>query len=273
MEQAITRIYQQKDKNKKELFKIKNKCFAIIYGMVLNGENIRKIHKKIWETTLKMPKLFLFMQKVANKSAKNINKNKTKEENADLLLLLFTSNQYNNKAKKLINHEIMEDAENQKSKAIKNYIKESRDTNKWFYMASSHTDSAKDHLPYQGKLYYDDKAPEEIIKWAYRKGLYSIQWVMGAPVWFITRPNCRHFFKSLDFDIVKKYSQKEITRRYKLHRKDGDKSLATPRGVTVEEYEDRLKMLKAMNKEHTTERLRREIQKVELLIKKWKNML
>ena len=213
------------------------------------------------------------MTKVANKSAKIMNKSKTKEENADLLLGFFNQQHFNNKAKKLINHEVMETAEKEKSKAIKGYIKDSRDNNKWFYMASSHTDSAKDHLPYQGKLYYDDKAPYEIIRWAYSKGLYSIQWVMGAPVWFITRPNCRHFFKALPFDVVKKYSQKEITRRYKLHRMDGDKSLATPKGVTVEEYEDRLKMLRAMYQEHKTERLRREIQKVELLIKKWKNLL
>lgn len=273
MEQAITRIYQQKDKNKRELFRIKNKCFATIYGMAVNGENIRKIHKKLYEITLKMPKLFLFMTKIANKSKKIIDNNKTKSENADLVLLLFNKNQYNNKAKKLINHDLMEKSEKEKGKVIKNYIKDSRIEGKWFYMASSHNDSAKDHAPYQGRLYYDDKAPEEIIRWAYSRGLYSIQWVMDGPVWFITRPNCRHFFKALNFDVVKKYNNKELIRRYKLHRMDGDKSLATPRGVTVEEYEDRLRMLKAMYQEHKTERLRREIQKVELLIKKWKKLL
>ena len=144
---------------------------------------------------------------------------------------------------------------------------------KWIYLASSHTDCAKDHLPYQGKLYYDDKAPEDVVKWAYSHGLYSIQWVMDAPAYFITRPNCRHFFKALPLDIVKQYSRKELQRRYKTHRMTGDRSLATPQGVVVEEYEDRLRMLKAMYNEHKTERLRREIQKVELLIKKWKNML
>ena len=138
MEQEITRIYQQKDKSKKELFRIKNKCFATIYGMVINGENIRKIHKKLYEITLKMPKLFLYMTKVANKSAKTVNKNKTKEENSGLLLLLFNKMQYNNGAKKLINHNLMEIAEKGKDKAIKNYIKESRDLSKWFYLASSH---------------------------------------------------------------------------------------------------------------------------------------
>ena len=241
--------------------------------MVLDGKNIREIHKKIYEITLKMPKMYLYMSTVASKSKKTINHNKTRVENADLLYLLFNKMQYNNGAKKLINHELMEKAEKEKDKVIKDYISDSREANKWFYLASSHTDSAKDHAPYQGRVYYDDKAPEEIVRWAYRKGLYSIQWVMGDPVWFITRPNCRHFFKSLPFDIIKKYNNKDLTRRYKMHRMVGDKSLATPRRVTVEEYEDRLQMLKSMYREYQTEHLRREMQKIELLIKKHKNLL
>ena len=241
--------------------------------MAVNGESVRKIHKELYKITLKMPKLFLYMAKVANKSVKTVDKRKSNQDNADMLLALFVKNQYNNRAKKLINHETMEEAERGKQKVIKNYITDARQLGKWIYLASSHNDCAKDHLAYQGKLYYDDKAPEEIIKYCYKRGLYSIQWVMGNPVWFITRPNCRHFFKALPLDVVKKYSVKELKRRYKTHRMDGDKSLATPRGVTVEEYEDRLKMLEAMYQEHKTERLRREIQKVKLLIKKWKNIL
>ena len=241
--------------------------------MVINGENVRKIHKELYKLCYKQPKLFIYMTKITNKSAKIVDRRKTKEENADLLLLFYNKQQFNNKAKKLINHEVMETAEKEKSKVIKNYINESRSVDKWIYLASSHNDSAKDHAPYQGKLYYDANAPEDVVKWCYSKGMYTLQWVMGNPVWFITRPNCRHFFKSLPTDIVKKYSAKELTRRYKMHRMDGDKSLATPRGVTVEEYEDRLKMLRAMYQQHKTEHLRREIEKVELLIKKWKKVI
>lgn len=248
--------------------------------MVLNGKNIREIHKKLFDLTIKLPeaslksaKLYAFMEKVANKTAKSVNHKKSKTENAVSIYYLFNREKLNSKSKKLINHELNENAENAKSEVIGKYLKDSRDNERWIYLASSHDDCAEDHLPYQGHLYYDEKAPENIKKWCKNRGFQTIQWVMGAPAWFITRPNCRHFFKSLTLDIVKKYSLKELTKRYKTHRMAGDKSLATPAKIAIEEYEDRLRMLKAMYNEHPTEHLRREIQKIELLIKKWKNNL
>jgi len=241
--------------------------------MVLNSENIRDIHKQLFKMTISVPRMYLFMEKVSNRSVKTINRKQTQDSNASLLLLLFMQSHYNTKVRKLINHELMEKAEEEKDETVKQYINNSRDVGKWIYLASSHADSAKDHAPYQGKLYYDDKAPDEIQNYAKKHGYKSIQWVMSGPVWFITRPNCRHFFKSLPLDVVKQYSVKELQRRYKTHRLVGDKSLSTPVKVVIEEYVDRLHMLKAMNSEYSTERLRREILKTELLIKKWKNIL
>lgn len=213
------------------------------------------------------------MVKVANKSVKTVDKRKNIEDNSAILLLLFNKMNYNNGIKKLINYDLTDKAESSKHDVINNYVDESRKDGKWIYLASSHGDCAKDHLPYQGKLYYDEKAPDYIVEYCQSKGYESIQWVMGAPAWFITRPNCRHFFKSLNFDVVKQYGIKELKRRYKTHRKVGDERLKTPAKVAVEEYEDRLRMLRGMYKEHPTEYLRREIEKIELLVKKWKNML
>lgn len=241
--------------------------------MVINGDNIRKIHKEIYKITLQMPKMYLFMSKVANKSHKYINIKNSKSENADLLLVLFKNLDYNGKIKKIINKTVTDEAEKGKENLIKNYIEDSRDDGKWIYLASSHNDCAKDHIPYQGKLYYDEKAPENIVKWCKKNGYHSIQWVMGEPAWFITRPNCRHYFKSLNFNIVNKYGVKELQRRYKTHRKEGDRDLSTPRKVAIEEYTDRLKLLRALYEKHKTEKLRREIDKTELLLKKWKKLI
>lgn len=241
--------------------------------MVLTGENVRKIHKKIYIMTLSMPKMFLPMVKIANKSAKTVNKKKTKDENADLLLLMFNRMDYNGHIKKLINREVIDQAEKSKDKVIKSTIKEARDNNKWIYIASSHNDCAEDHKLYQGKLYYDNKAPSDVVNYCKNRGMHSLQWVMDAPAWFITRPNCRHFVKALSTDIVKKYRVKELTRRYKMHREEGDRSLATPKTIAIEEYKDRLKLLQAMYAKHPTEKLRRDIQKTKLLIKKWENTL
>lgn len=241
--------------------------------MVLNGDNIHKIHKKLYEQTINTKPIFPIMAKIASKAYKTIDHRKSKEENGDILLLLFLKNDYNGKTKRIINHNLMEKSEKEKDEIINGYIKESRDLGKWIYLASSHNDCAKDHLPYQGKLYFDDKAPNDVKEYCEKRGMKTIQWVMGDPVWFITRPNCRHFFKSLPIDAVKDYSIKELTRRYKTHRSEGDKSLSTPRKIAIEEYEDRLHMLQGMYNQKPTENLRRKIEKTKILLKKWKNTL
>ena len=253
--------------------KLKNKCFATIYGMVLSGKTVREIHKRIYSMTAQMPRMYLLMSKVASKTSKTVDHRKNADENSEIILLLFGKMGYNGKAKHLINHETMETAEKSKHEVIKSYIKESESLDRWIYLASSHVDCAEDHVPFQGKLYYDNKAPEYVVEYARKHGYRSIQWVMDAPAWFITRPNCRHFFKSLPLDVVKQYSIKELQRRYKTHRMTGDTTLATPRKVAIEEYKDRLDMLKAMYHEHPTESLRRQINKIKILLKKWENKL
>ena len=241
--------------------------------MALDGKSIREIHKQLFKDTINNKKIFVFMAKVANRAVKTVDKKQTIEANGALLLLLFNHQRYNSKIKKVINHQVMEEAEDNKQKVIKEYIDYSRDKGRWIYLASSHNDCAKDHLDWQGKLYYDANAPQDVVNYCTKKGYDTIQWVMDAPVYFITRPNCRHFFKSLPLDVVKKYSTKALIKRYKTHRMDGDKSLATPKTIAIEEYEDRLKMLKGMYAQHPTEHLRREIDKTQLLIKKWKKLL
>ena len=241
--------------------------------MALSGETAHKIHKALYNLTISNKKMFAFMVKVANKAVKRYDRRADIEANSIIFMTLLSQMDYNGKIKKVINKQLVDKAESGKQKIIKNYIKDSRDTDKWIYLASSHRDSAKDHAPYQGKLYYDDKAPEDVVKYCKNRGMDSIQWVMGGPVWFITRPNCRHYFKALPLKAVKKYSVKELTRRYKTHREEGDRDLATPARVAVEEYTDRLKLYEMMYNEHPTEFLRRMIQKTKLLLKKWKNEL
>lgn len=98
----------------------------------------------------------------------------------------------------------------------------SRANNKVFYMSSIHSNPAKDHKDWQGKIYVDrywrsiladDKA---LLK---RVGAYirnhntmSVQEVCGSPVYLITRPYCKHFLISLDTDEVLENGLKKIQR-------------------------------------------------------------
>lgn len=206
--------------------------------------------------------------------------NKAKKVSADgsgllaiALFDLFKRDKSNEKAKKIINQRTQTVAEREKEDAIDNFIDKSRDNGEWFYLASSHDDCAADHLAYQGKLYVDEKAPEDVIEYARKKGLYTVQWVMNGPAWFITRPNCRHFFVSLTLKQVMKNSVKKLKKRYNTHSMEGHKALATPKTEAIAEYEDRLKLLKKLYNEYPTDTLKAEILKTEMLLKKWKKAL
>lgn len=91
-----------------------------------------------------------------------------------------------------------------------NMIQEGHSNGVVFYIAAYFGDCAIDHVDYQGKIYYDanweTNAPkdriEEIKNYIYSNKLISIQEVKGAPAWFCTRPNCRHYFQLISIDEV-----------------------------------------------------------------------
>lgn len=189
------------------------------------------------------------------------------------LLDLFNREKSNDKAKKVINHQIDTAAEEEKLDTLDNFIDNSRKNGEWFYLASSHNDCAEDHKAYQGKLYVDNKAPEDIIEYARKRGLYTMQWVTGKPVWFVTRPYCRHYFVSLRLDQVKDKSLKKLKNKHKTHSKVGNLDLQTPAKRALAEYEDRLRWLRSLYREFPSRKLKIEIDKTALLVKKWKNEL
>ncbi len=174
---------------------------------------------------------------------------------------------------RIINRVTAKKAEDEKSDLLDGFVRGSRKDGKWFYLASSHDDCAEDHIPYQGRMYVDEKAPESAIEWARQRGLYTVQWVMGAPAWFITRPNCRHYFVSLTEDEVRRKPMKRLKRKYHTHRREGDREMRTPARIAVEAYEERVRMLKGLLRERRSKRLEAELLKAEMLLRKWKERL
>ena len=249
----------------------KNKYFATIYKSVLDGDNIRSIHKKLFNDTINSKviskPLLAYAIKLSNKAKK------VEKLDADVLFMLLKKEKCNDIAKKIINHEVSKEAEIQKSAYISDFIDKSRKKGEYFYLASSHTDCALDHVKYQGRLYVDENAPEEAIQYAKSRGLYTLQWVMDAPAWFITRPNCRHYFVSLTLSQVRGKSDKKLIQKYHTHSKIGDKSMQTPAKASIEEYEDRLKFLMELYKAFPSQKVKEEILKTKLLIQKWKSLL
>ena len=159
-------------------------------------------------------------------------------------------------------------------------IQANRTMNKWFYLCSSHTDSAEDHKPWQGKVYIDENCNDpKCLALANEYHMKSYQWVIGQPVWMVTRPNCRHYFKSLTYNEVAGNSYEDLIKKHNMHREIGDRSIMqTLKGgdnveIVIKSYEERLRMHLAMNRIRPNQFLQRAIDKDRLLLKKWKNKL
>ena len=134
---------------------------------------------------------------------------------------------------------------------------------KTLWLVSWHADSAKDHEPWQGKIYSDESAPVF--------GMRTLQWLMGAPVYMLTRPNCRHYVRAISGDEAKEGADRLLD-RFRMRRAVGERGgvIQTPGNYASKErlelYEDRLKLHRYMYAESGDGHLLDAIVKDRLLI-------
>lgn len=168
---------------------------------------------------------------------------------------------------------------------------------KIFYLASKHNDSATDHKDWQGKVYIDEKwlhlnlpdsVANSIKQYILKNNIKTMQWVIGKPVWFVTRPNCRHYFKDITLKEALGSSKTSLIEKYGLTTPIGDRqymqTISKAKSndqydeirnaqLMLESYEQRLSYHQQLYKENPSELLRNAINKDKLLIKKWKEVL
>ena len=107
-----------------------------------------------------------------------------------------------------------------------------------FYACSVHSNPAKDHKDYQGKIYVDRywrkystgmmpdwliAAVEDFIQ---KNEVVSVQKIMGPPVWLCTRPYCKH--KLYPVNTLSVLTEDKATYQKKTH------GSPTKRGATYE---------------------------------------
>ena len=94
-----------------------------------------------------------------------------------------------------------------------------------FYVSNVFSDCAPDHKDYQGKYYYDDRWESynltEETKLKIRRRIkqlkmLSIQAVREEPIWFTTRPNCRHKLIPVSITRVLENSSANSVEHYNL---------------------------------------------------------
>ena len=269
--------------------------FGIIYKDILGHKTVKEIHQDLFNRTINFQKKHRYYSKnllgmmyKLSRNAKKLDKGvghyykptpltptgfemKSKTNTPDgyaggltELALGMYALFNNDNANKLINVELRVKQDDRKQKIREEYIQEQRNKNIYFYVASRHMDCAKDHLPYQGKLYYDDALLktdlEELKSYVKNRNMLSIQEIMTKPIWFITRPYCRHFFRAVQTGRV-------LHNNYSIPtRKTGDYALQTEKGARLEYLKDRLAYLKELYSIHPTRKMKDEILKVKMLI-------
>lgn len=276
MKTRLNNLLSESEQLKKELLILKNNYIVTIYEKVLKHKSIKEIHKSLIDETINKnitKPLLKYAIRLSNK-AKRLETNKQIyspyiDVLAVELLNLFTSEQYNQKAIKIVNKIVRNRAEKIKKDILNQSILAGRTNGDIFYVASRHQDCAQDHLFAQGKIYVDEKWRDfdvngEIENFIKLHNIKTLQWVIGKPTYFITRPYCRHYFKQYNFNEI-------IGGNYEIPTSViGNRDLQTPANANLQYYTDRYRLLMKMYKIQPTEKLKAMILKTKILINKWK---
>lgn len=292
----------------------------IIYRGLINQKSIKQIHTELYQSTINAKKqgiegctsvfrqssiILLKINKKLPKQAKTIEiansrfmPTKPITFKTALSMIVFDLLDENN-FNKIINEEARIQESKSKDKVIDDEIESNRHLKlpKIFYLASEHKDCAEDHKDYQGKIYVDEKwktviqddeSRKKISDYINLHNVKTFQWVTSKPVWFITRPNCRHYFKALDTEDVLNTSVTGLIKQNNMYSAIGKRAyLQTLKHSTsvvwykdvrnaeliIEKYKERLKYHETLYATFKNDLIKNAISKDKFLIKKWEKYL
>ena len=302
-EQTLTRIMEQKASLRKRLNNLRNDVLVNIFVGISKKKPIRELNadiKKITKSSNIPIEYSLPIMNYGLKISKKANKQIEEDNTLTMALavfMLFNRDKSYQKIKSVTNTAIIDFEAKAKEKEIEKDLAYNRslENPKIFGLVSTHQDSATDHRDFQGKYYFDEKWQNyvkdaerraEIQAFINKHNLKSFQWVTGKPVWMITRPHCRHYFKWFTVDEVlnTKLNQmlinnsmvhnvgKRITQTLAHDlRQKGYKAVNVQN--VIREYEERLEYHSRLYQKIKLPEIKGAIDKDGFLIKKWKNYL
>jgi hypothetical protein len=278
MKKELNNLITNQINQKKKLLNEKNLYLAIIYRDILQHKEIRQIHKDLMKAEEKPNRRLLQYNLYLAKRLKKLDNGPGKYYEgiglAGLAIALITYlsvYKINNNEHKIINRELRESEANDKNKILNDSLELTERDKKIFFVASSHDDCAKDHQEAQGKVYVDQNwrkiigNDEKVANYINSHNIDSVQYIINNPVYFITRPNCRHYFVRYSADDI-------LSGNYRVpHHHIGPRgSLQSNRKISLDYYEDRLKLYDKLYKIYKTDELQAKITKTKILVKKWK---
>lgn len=313
MKKDLEKIARNKERLINYLFNIKIESLKIVYKGLVFGKSYQEIHKELYKSTFKSFYVPLEFKKIILKATETITKRVKKYDELELSLIPIPMRIKNSKNKKRndfiveeinkskvyteTNKPIYDTAREEEAKDKEEMIdkdkEEFRKNKNVFILLSRHDDCAIDHIDAQGKICYledyknilndenEIKKVEKIIK---DKKLFSFEGVINKPTWFITRPNCRHFYEPLTIKEVESKSVNKLLKEHKMTFAVGNRTLLqtikhdtrkerykkTSIENIIKRYEERLKFHEELNKIGKSDILDKAIKKDKLLIDKWK---
>lgn len=171
------------------------------------------------------------------------------------------------------------------SKTLEEKYKTDELDKKIFFLASTHEDCAKDHLSSQGKMYVSknwkklitsNTLKKQIEHYIKSNGVLTLEEIIDKPVYFIMRPNCRHYVKEIKLKDALSVSVDELLVKYDLKSKVGERgsnqTLGKNKG-TLEAYQERLEVHTKLNTIYKSNKLDCYITKDKIIIEKLKQRL
>ena len=146
-----------------------------------------------------------------------------------------------------------------------------------FYLCSTHVNPAKDHADYEGKVYVStdwekrctDKERKKVAAYIKNHKIQTIEWVTGAPVYMIFRPNCKHYFIKLDTEEVLSASVRKLLRKHDMYMPD--EVPMSKEQMNYKHYYEKTKALQYLREMCPSKKLDDDIKRSKKLTRAWKN--
>ena len=278
--------------------KLKKSYLTTIYKGIVRGKSYRDIHKAIMKETVNSEVVDQDLLRSALVIAKKCDRDARREENIDFIPILIFRNIKNEKIQNKLNSDIYDKGREIESKLkndlIEETISKSIEDKEVFMLLSKHDDSATDHKDFQGKMYImknwrsiinDNTTELEVERYVKKHNVKTFEWVIDNPVYMITRPNCRHYFKKLGVKEVLENSVESLLKKYGMIHKIGPRkymqtiTINSPEKVAkyrnietlIRTYKERLDFYKELNSIKSNEEIKNAIVKTRFLIKKWED--
>ena len=147
-----------------------------------------------------------------------------------------------------------------------------------FYLCSSHSNCAKGHKDYQGKIYVaqdwksrcnSTEMRDQVAAYIKNHHCLTVEEVVGEPVYMVRRPNCKHFFTEISVEEVLHSSVKRMLKRHDMVRNDYNSYEYSE----YRKYYERLKLLMGLRDTCPCSSLEKDIRETRRLTKKWLAMV